>query len=177
MKSPIALTIGSYDGIHLGHQKIITELKECSSDSSCVLTFENHPRTILAPDDKPMQIQTIGQKLEALDHFGINAVILIAFDNNLRNMPFQAFLEELRKYLPFDHLVLGEGARFGRDQQGTMEAVSEVAQLMGFEVHYVEKAYDADGNMISSGHIRQLIQEGKKQEAKKLLNHPFSCLG
>ena len=162
IETPIdALSIGMFDGVHTGHQKIITKLKE--KGLSAILTFENHPLTILQPEIAPQLICSLEERLSLLQTFGIDIAIVIPFSADLSKQPFDTFLEHIHSCLAFSHLILGDKAAFGFNRGGTPSLVKAFGAKHNFAVEYVTKDH------ISSSSIRTAIQENKLSLAEKML--------
>lgn len=171
---PSALTIGSFDGVHLGHQHLLATMRSLVGEkgSLCVITFSNHPSHVL-PNQQPVEpILDNSMKLKWLEHFRVDIVYCIPFTTELAAMDYSAFLQAVMHACPFDHLVLGEGARLGADRGGSPEKVTLLCKEMGATAHYLEKRR-IDGNIISSRSIRKLLSEGQVEEATALLGHPL----
>lgn len=176
LNSPIALTIGNFDGLHLGHQKIMHALKELTHDqrgAKVVMSFSNHPIEILKPDLTVTKITSLEEKLELFKEFGIDIVVLLEFTPALQQLSYRQFLEEIRASIPFSYLVLGEGASFGKNQEGTEARVKALSKTMGFEVIYLEKALYND-MPISSKLIREYLKIGDVEYIKNLLGRYYS---
>ncbi len=166
LSGPIALTIGSYDGVHLGHQHLFQELKK--RGTAVVLTFSNHPAEVLHPKTAPNLIDTLQQKLRRFESQGIDLVIVLPFTPELSAMTYDAFLKKLRQHLFFTHLVQGEGTVMGHKAQGTQEKIAALAKELNFEACYLPK-YTLEGEAISSRKIRELISTGNFEQAFRLL--------
>ena len=173
--SPIALTIGIFDGIHLGHQEIIKELHKLTrrSGTRVLLTFSNHPSHILNPDKPVSLLMSFEHRLHFLERYGIDLAIALPFTREFSEQSYEAFLKTLHEKLPFNELVLGEGATFGKDCKGDAEHLAILAQKMGFKIHYMKKErYHKD--IISSHLLRSLVKKRKLKKIKKLLGRPYS---
>ena len=160
---PTALTIGNFDGVHLGHQALLKRLKERASYTT-VLTFTNHPLEILKPEAAPPLLTPLPPKLSLLEELGIDAVIALSFTQELASLPYDLFLQPF----PLTHLILGTGEAFGKNREGTPENVLRLAAQRGFIAEYIDKIL-MDGEPISSRHIRALIQAGDLKTASLLL--------
>lgn len=178
LPAPRALTIGSFDGLHLGHLSLLRELRRLATDkgSIAVFTFANHPAQILKNRPPTPFLSTQKQKLLLLEKAGVNLVILQEFTPDFAAQAYEQFLQKISAYFPFSHLVLGEGATLGKNRQGDEKAVSELGEKCGFEAHYLRKA-SYQGLPISSGRIRSCIQQGNLQGAAELLGRPYSLFG
>ena len=169
LPAPIALTIGTYDGVHLGHQYLFQELKKYGT--AAVLTFSNHPAEILHPHTAPHLIDTLDQKIRRLENNGIDLAVILPFTLELSSLSYDAFLKQVREYLPFTHLILGEGAVIGHQAQGTEKNIRALAKELDFEAIYLPK-FTHDGEVVSSRKIRQLIETGNFEQAFNLLGRP-----
>lgn len=175
---PCALTIGSFDGVHLGHQGILQKLREKVGPrgSVCVLTFSNHPSQVLFGKKPAPLIFSKSLKLEALAECGVDVTFCIPFTLELAAKSYEVFLQELMESCPFDFLVLGEGACLGKKREGTPKKVTQLGEKMGFVTDYILKVEKHDF-VISSGKIRELILNGNIPKASELLGHPFVIEG
>lgn len=169
LPTPIALTIGTYDGVHLGHQYLFQELKKYGT--AAVLTFSNHPAEVLHPHTAPPLIDTLDQKIRRLENNGIDLAIILPFTSELSSLSYDTFLKQVREHLPFTHLILGEGAVIGHQAQGTEKNIRALAKELDFEAIYLPK-FTLDGEVISSRKIRQLIETGNFEQAFNLLGRP-----
>lgn len=169
LSPPIALTIGTFDGVHLGHQQLLSELKK--RGYAALLTFSNHPAEILRPQAVPPLIDTLDQKLRRLEACGVDLAIVLPFTPDLASLPYDIFLQQLHDHLPFSSLVLGEGAVLGHGGRGTAENIGKLSQAMAFEAIYLPKL-SFEGESISSRKIRALIEAGDFQQALRLLGRP-----
>jgi len=157
------LTIGVFDGVHRGHQSLLSHL----GNDSIVITFSNHPAEVLK-NSVPPQLCSLSLKLALLKKYGVFNPIVIPFTRDLSQVNFEFFLEPYS----FNHLILGEGAAFGFDGQGNAEALRILGLKRGFTVQTVQKL-QVGNQPISSSRIRSLILEGKLSEAEILLGHPY----
>ena len=175
LNPPIALTIGTFDGVHLGHKRLIDQLHLLTKEggTKVAFTFKNHPYEALHPKTQIPRLCTIDHKIRLLEEYGIDLLVLLDFTEQFAEKSYRAFIEELRGKLPFAHLVLGKGAVLGNNQEGSEEKMHELGKELNFSVHYLEKRH-TDGEIISSKRIRILIQAGKLDEASNLLGRPFS---
>ncbi len=157
------LTIGVFDGVHRGHQILLGHLGE----QSIAVTFSNHPSEILK-GVSPLRLSSLRLKIALLKEFGVKKVIAIPFTEELSNLTFDAFLEPY----PIRHLILGEGAAFGKEGLGNADALRTLGLRRGFTVQTIQKLCLAD-QPISSSRIRTLILDGKLTEAESLLGRPY----
>ena len=174
LESPCGLTIGTFDGVHLGHQSLLKQLRSRLKAGSglTVLTFSNHPSQLFTPKTPVPLICPPLQKVKYLFECGVDTVILVPFDHDFAQIPYDDFLRLLKTRLNFNWLMLGEGAAFGKGKKGTPAAVQELSQTLHFEVEYLHKQQP-----ISSRQIRALIQQGALNEAAELLGRPYELIG
>lgn len=174
LRSPIGFSIGNFDGLHLGHQALLSHLRQSLGESGtlCVYTFTNHPSTVLSPAASA-SICTLLHKLKLLKEFGVDLTIARPFSKEFAGTPYDTFLHELRHTLFFSSLVLGKGASFGLAKEGNEERIVALGQKEGFSAQYVEKRA-INGQMISSGYIRTLIQQGRLDLIPSCLGRPYS---
>jgi riboflavin kinase / FMN adenylyltransferase len=171
------LTIGNFDGIHLGHRAImdtIIERARSLGGESVVLTFDPHPRKVLQPDRAPSLLATREQKLEALEAIGIDVVILQPFDLQFAKTSPEDFVHKI----VFDcigpaEVFVGYDFHFGRDREGSMAALSQIGARLGFSVTIIPEIRINDRD-VNSTRIRSLLAEGEVEEAANLLGRPFS---
>ncbi len=174
---PCLLTMGNFDGIHLGHQSLLRymqNLKGIKKDHKIVvITFINHPLEVLHPTHAPRMICCLEQKLLLLQEQGVDIVCLLEFTKELSELPYDIFIRDLKSSCNFTDLILGQGSSFGKDRQGIEENVKPLSEELGFACHYLPK-YSQGDLTISSGNIRKLIQRGELKEVAKLLGRPYS---
>jgi hypothetical protein len=158
-----SLTIGVFDGVHRGHQSILRQL----DDQPIVVTFSNHPAEILKSSPPPL-LCSCRLKLALLKEFGVNNTVVIPFTRALSEMTFEDFLAPYS----FRHLILGDGAAFGKNGQGNADALRIFGLQRGFTVQSISK-FLIGNQPISSTRIRSLITDGKLIEAENLLGRPY----
>ncbi len=174
--TPSVVTIGNFDGMHLGHQAVIKKLIETAKKRdlpSVVISFENHPIEIIHPDVSICKICTNEHRIHLLEKMGVDALILLQFTKDFSEQSAEQFLQKLQKAVPFSHLVLGWDATLGKNKHGNKEIVQEIAKKSHFSVDYLDQQ-KVDGMPISSSQIRQSIQAGKLDDVKKLLGRSYS---
>ncbi len=175
----IALTLGNFDGVHLGHQALLKRVFR-SAHSSVLITFSNHPGEILRGTSPP-RLTSLRHKLELLSQTDIGTlhkgtVVLLPFTRELSQMSAEQFLEMIRLSIPFTHLILGHDAHFGHERDGTQKKLSELGARMGFSIEHIQPVL-VDNLPISSTRIRMCIEKGDLKEASRLLGRPFSIYG
>jgi riboflavin kinase/FMN adenylyltransferase len=166
ISGPVALTIGSFDGVHLGHQHLFQQLKKYGT--AAVLTFSNHPAEVLRPQSTPPLIDTLEQKIRRLETSGIDLTLILPFTQELSSLSYDTFLKQVHEHLPFTHLILGEGSALGHQAQGTEAHIKALAKELNFEAIYLPK-FLLDGEPVSSKKIRELINSGNFEQAFRLL--------
>lgn len=173
------VTIGNFDGFHLGHQFLIQNLINTARQQqalSIVLTFSNHPSTILRPDHTTSLLCSTDHKIMLLERAGIDLVILLPFTKELSLLSADQFLQKIQKALLFQTLILGSDAHIGKNREGDRSTVTALAKRLGFTVEYFPDCAK-DGNRISSSRIRECIQKGDLNQAEALLGRPYSIFG
>ncbi len=175
--TPVVLTIGNFEGVHLGHQALLQIMiaRKKKRESIVVITFENHPKTVFAPDTPTLRLTTLDHKLQLLSAYGVDATVLLPFTKDLAAKTYQEFLQQVQSAIPFRHLVLGKGATMGKNREGNEENIKTFSQKASFSVEYVEKTMVED-QIISSNRIRSTITQGNLEQAAKLLGRPLSYL-
>ena len=169
---PITLTIGNFDGVHLGHQAVLARMNK-NREQHIVVTFRNHPSDVLFPEHSILALCTLSHKMRLLEEYGVDTVVLLTFTHELSQLTAESFLLQLRKAVPFTSLILGHDATLGRKKEGDQKAIQSLAKALNFDVEYIEE-YSLDNLTISSSKIRSLIQEGHLNLAAKLLGRPYS---
>jgi riboflavin kinase/FMN adenylyltransferase len=175
-----SVTIGKFDGIHLGHQQLIAETIESAEEHSLipvVVTFDRHPHSILSPGTEPQALIGPMQKAELLEEAGIELVLNLPFDEYLSKLTPEQFVKTvLVDSLKARIVTIGEGFRFGVDQQGDVETLRNLGVQLGFMVKVIPN-YLVDGEVVSTSKIRSLLLEGNVVTAAKLLGRLHSTRG
>ena len=175
-----SVTIGKFDGIHLGHQQLIAETIESAEEHSLipvVVTFDRHPHSILSPGTEPQALIGPMQKAELLEEAGIELVLNLPFDEYLSKLTPEQFVKTvLVDALKARIVTIGEGFRFGVDQQGDVETLRNLGVQLGFMVKVIPN-YLVDGEVVSTSKIRSLLLEGNVVAAAKLLGRLHTTRG
>ena len=180
IKKPV-LTIGTYDGVHLGHQKIIqylnTKAKQVGGES-VVFTFHPHPRMVLHPNDHNLELlQTIDERAKKLEQAGVDHLIIFPFSKEFSRLTAIEFIRDiLVNKIGIHTLVVGYDHQFGRNREGTMQHLEELAPLYGFYVEEIS-AFMKGEVKISSTKIRTSLQTGNISVASKYLGDLFELTG
>lgn len=173
-------TIGSFDGVHLGHQAILCQLREAAEAHrlpSVVIIFEPQPHEFFSGEQAPARLMRLRQKIQALFSAGVDRVLCIHFKETLRQLTARQFIERvLVQGLAIKHLVVGDDFRFGCDRQGDFELLQTAGREFGFTVSDTCTLL-FDGERVSSTRIRQLLEEGEFARAEQLLSRPYSIVG
>jgi riboflavin kinase/FMN adenylyltransferase len=176
---PVVVAIGNFDGLHLGHQKILRFLVRRAKEnhlSSLVLTFSPHPEKVLGQSRIAM-IQTLPQRLAGIEEFGVRAVLVTAFDRTFSSLSSREFVREvIVSALQAREVIVGENFRFGRNRQGDTKTLEHLGSRFGFAVHPV-RAVVRNGRVVSSSLIRSLLVQGKIVKANSLLGRAYEIEG
>jgi len=174
---PPAVTIGNFDGVHLGHQAILDRLgEEAERDGSprLVLTFDPHPATVVRPDSAPRRLNTLAQRGELLEARGVEALLLHPFDASVAALSPEEFVRRvLADGLRASIVVVGAGFRFGRDRAGRVADLEDLGRRYGFRALDVAPVRLADGTVISSSRIREAVASGWLERAGEMLGRPY----
>ncbi|MEO6904124.1 MAG: bifunctional riboflavin kinase/FAD synthetase [Bacteroidia bacterium] len=175
------VTTGTFDGVHLGHQKIIHRLKNLAkieNGETVLLTFYPHPRMILFPDDNELKLlNTLSEKTELLEKYGIDHLIIHPFTKEFSRLTSIEFVRNiLVNSIHTKRLVIGYNHHFGRNREGSFEHLKEYGPLYGFEVEEIP-AKDIDHIEISSTKIRKALLHGDVKTANAYLGHTYSITG
>jgi|GEM_PF-870229 riboflavin kinase/FMN adenylyltransferase len=171
LKTPTALAIGMFDGVHSGHHKLLSHLKACSSHTT-VLTFTNHPREIVSQGPAPLLLTDSFVKSSLFQMHGIDTLILIPFTKKIAALSYDDFLSLLLKKIFISDFVQGEGDAFGKNREGTFEKITSFGNKQGITTHFIPKLF-IEKTPVSSSHIRNLIQEGNFTVAEAFLGKPY----
>jgi len=165
------LTIGAFDGVHRGHQVLISPVvtrARAAGRLSGVITFHPHPAVVLAPHRAPRYLTTPGEKVAVLERLGVDLVVLLTFDERLATTPARDFVEMVSWRLRMQELWVGADFSLGRNREGNVAYLRQLGQELGYEVHIVEPLL-VDGQVVSSSRIRRLLAEGEVEGAARLL--------
>src|SRR5215813_14014727 len=177
---PTVLTLGVFDGLHLGHQlimKTVVDRARASNAVPTVITFEPHPRAVLHPESAPPLLQTFDQKIEALTVLGIEQTIVIHFDEAFAQVRAQDFLRDVVvDRFHAREVYLGRGFFFGHNREGNIELLRRVSEELGFSADEVPEVR-LHGKRIGSTVIRQLLLEGRVNLARRMLGRPYGVEG
>ncbi len=174
------LSVGNFDGLHLGHQKILQLLLErahATTWRSAVITFDPHPLRILRPEQAPLMIQTLSQRLEGFDWMGLDAALVLRFDRALSMVSAEEFIETiLVNCMRVGTIMVGANFCFGHRGAGDVCMLGEFGKLRGFDVEVVPPV-EVHGQVVSSTAVRNAVTSGNVAEAVPLLGREFSLTG
>src|SRR6266853_1124860 len=173
------MTIGTYDGIHLGHQALLARLNEHAKQRgtpAVLLTFEPMPREYLAPNDPPARLTSLRERWRILSDTPMDYLWLLRFGGALRDLPGEAFAQLLARELRPRVVVVGHDFRFGRNGEGTAAVLAAAGTRLGFEVEVLAPV-TLDGERISSSGVRAALAAGDFERARRWLGRPWSMRG
>ncbi len=178
--SDTTVAIGTFDGIHVGHQAIIRAAAQdafANSRRSLVFTFDRHPAELLAPDRAPDHITTPAQRNRYVAELGIDGLVVAKFDRQLADLSPDAFLDRvLRTALGAKKIVVGDNFAFGRNRAGDAAFLEASQQKYGYSLIALEPV-QIDGSPASSTRVRELLRAGSIAEAERVLGHAFRLAG
>lgn len=174
------LTIGNYDGIHIGHREIIKRVKDRANaikGTSMLMTFEPHPMSVLKPNKFIGAITPVYMKKRLIEESGIDVMIIVPFNEEFRNISADTFVKEiLVQKIGIKELVVGYDFKFGKDGFGNTMLLQYLSENYSFSFHVVE-AITIKGEKIGSNMIRRMIQRGEMERVKNFLGRPFMIDG
>jgi riboflavin kinase / FMN adenylyltransferase len=180
IQRPTVLTLGVFDGLHLGHQLIIRTVAERASAVGAIptaITFDPHPRAVLHPESSPPLLQTLDQKVEGFGILGIEQTIVIRFTAEFSQIRAEEFLKDVvKERLQAKEVYLGRGFAFGHNREGNIDLLRRVSKDLGFVAGEVPEV-GLRGQRVSSSKIRELLASGKVNLARRMLGRPYGVEG
>ena len=180
IQKPTVLTLGVFDGLHLGHQQIMRTVVERARVVDAVptaITFDPHPRAVLHPETAPPLLQTLDQRLANFELLGIEQAIVIRFDHEFAAQHAEDFLYEIvHDRLHAKEVYLGKGFAFGKNRGGNIELLRKMSREMGFFADEVPEVR-LRGHRVSSSKIREMLAEGRINLARRMLGRPYGVEG
>ncbi len=177
---PTVLTLGVFDGLHIGHQRIMETVVLQAKAAKAIptaITFDPHPRAVLHPDSAPPLLQTLDQRLANLEVLGIEQAIVIPFSAEFSQQPAEDFLTDIiRDRLHAKEVYLGKGFAFGKNRGGNIELLRQKSAELGFVADEVDEV-QLRGIRVSSSAIRRLLADGKVNLARRMLGRPYGVEG
>lgn len=171
------IVIGNFDGVHLGHQALLSRAKAIARDSNKplgVLTFEPHPRRLFHPDEPPNRITPLAMKAQRLESSGVDVLYSLPFNWDFASQSAERFVQEiLKEGLNAAHVIVGFDFKFGQLRQGTPQTIID----SGIPVTVIDEVMGEQGQDLSSSRVRQLIRHGKMDEANDILGWNWEMRG
>lgn len=178
--TPHAVTIGNFDGLHLGHQAMLARLRDVARARglpSCVLSFEPHPREFFAPDQAPARLSSLREKAECLQRMGIDRLHVFRFDRAFSALTAGAFIEQvLGRTLQARYVLVGDDFRYGAKRAGDFALLKQAGESLGFDAEFLPTV-EVAGERASSTAVRQALAAGELEHAERLLGRPYSISG
>lgn len=179
-QKPLALSLGMFDGVHLGHKSIIDELINVGTENNletAILTFWPHPRFVFNPNEDLKLLNTIEEKKELIQKYNIDNLFLKEFDDEFRNLTGEEFVRQiLVDKLNVKYLIIGYDHSFGKNKSGNFELLQKLSKELDFEVEQME-AINIHENNISSTKVRNALLTGNIKDANEMLGYPYSVSG
>ncbi|MFY8066288.1 MAG: bifunctional riboflavin kinase/FAD synthetase [Flavobacterium sp.] len=177
---PTIVTIGTFDGVHLGHQKIVAQITKNAHALNCeslVLTFFPHPRMVLQQGTEMKQLNTLNEKIALLDNLGIDNLVIHPFDKEFSRLTAEEFVKKvLVDVFNIKKIIIGHDHRFGRNRTATIDDLINFGETYGFEVEQIS-AEEINEVSISSTKIRNALLEGNTELAANYLGYDYSLTG
>lgn len=174
------VTVGKFDGVHLGHQALLAAAREQAQRAglpTTVLSFDPSPRDFFCPDQALPRVSTLRDKLAALGRYGVDRLILARFDESIASIPPQEFIEEiLVKRIGARAVIVGDDTRFGRKRAGDIHLIQSMAPMLGYVAAAVGTVY-VDGERCSSSAVREALSVGDFVRTERFLGRPYVISG
>jgi riboflavin kinase/FMN adenylyltransferase len=178
--TPHAVTIGNFDGLHLGHKAMLARLQDVARTRglpSCVLSFEPHPREFFAPDQAPARLSSLREKAECLRRLGVDRLHVFRFDRAFSALSAEAFIEQvLGNTLQARYVLVGDDFRYGARRTGDFALLKKTGESLGFDAEFLPTV-EVAGERASSTLVRQALAAGELEHAARLLGQPYSISG
>ena len=173
------LSIGVFDGVHLGHQRLLTHLRDEARSKnrlSGVVTFKSHPEVVLGGENKLLWLNDLETRISLLRNLGIDIVVALPFSSELSRLTARRFVQLLKEHLKMRGLIIGPDFALGRNREGNSEKLQILGEEMGFSVEVIP-AVVIDGYIVSSSTIRQALARGDMKKVEKFIGRLFSLSG
>ncbi len=174
-----AIAIGSFDGVHLGHQAMLERVKRAARErglASAALTFEPLPREYFAPREAPARLASLGEKLAAIERAGIDVAFVERFGRRFAAIGADAFAERLAHHYRARWVIAGEDFRYGAGRKGDAASLAAAGRALGFEVEILPPVA-VEGERVSSTRVREALAEADFARAARLLGRPYAITG
>ncbi|TAJ78363.1 MAG: bifunctional riboflavin kinase/FAD synthetase [Gallionellaceae bacterium] len=178
-KQPLALTVGNFDGVHLGHQALLEQLQLAARErglATAAIVFEPHPREFFTPEQAPARLTNLREKLERFDVLGLNRVHVCRFNERMARTSAAGFINLLYRDLAVKHVLIGDDFRFGNARGGDFALMEKMGAQQGVTVKSMSSVLQ-DGVRISSTAVRMALAEGNLRLAQRYLGRPYSISG
>ena len=175
----MALTIGVFDGVHLGHESLVKRLRERAGEGdlmSGVVTFQRHPRLVLSPKARLTYVTSLGERTRLLESLGVDRVVTLSFTPDVSQLSAREFVELLRKHLRMRALVVGPDFALGHKREGSIERLRSLGEELDFSVDVVQPMVSG-GEVVSSTAIRTALSHGDMAKVSRLLGRNFTLRG
>jgi riboflavin kinase/FMN adenylyltransferase len=176
---PIAVTIGNFDGVHLGHQALLDELRQVAQQrglQTAVVIFEPHPREFFTPQQAPVRLTSLREKLEQFREIGVDRVHVCRFNAHFAKMSAADFVHALSEKMHAKFVLIGDDFRFGSGRAGDFTLMEKIGLQRGFDVRAMHSVLH-DGVRVSSTAVRAALADGKIRLAREYLDRPYSISG
>ena len=173
------LSIGVFDGVHLGHQRLLAHLRDEARSKnrlSGVVTFKSHPEVVLGGENKLLWLNDLETRISLLRNLGIDIVVALPFSSELSRLTARRFVQLLKEHLKMRGLIIGPDFALGRNREGNSEKLQILGEEMGFSVEVIP-AVVIDGYVVSSSTIRQALARGDMKKVEKFIGRLFSLSG
>ncbi|HNP71724.1 MAG TPA: FAD synthetase family protein, partial [Kouleothrix sp.] len=160
---PTILTIGAFDGVHVGHQHLIGTTVRRARELGCqsaVITFDPHPDTVIHPERDRLYLTSLDERMELIEALGADLLIVLPFTRELMGLPAHEFMQQICDAVALRELWVGWDFALGRKREGTLPRLREIGHELGYSVHPVDALARADGSPISSTRIRDALRSG-----------------
>jgi riboflavin kinase/FMN adenylyltransferase len=179
LNGPSLVTVGSYDGVHIGHQHLLRQIQEAADQlgyHTSLVTFHPQPKAVLAPHLLIRYLTMPAEKIILLDDLGLDLMAILPFNHEMARTPAIQFVKELVIHLKMSQLWVGPDFALGREREGDIPTLRQIGHQMGFGVHVVDPLVK-DGEIVSSTRIRHLLMRGEIRQATTLLGRYPSITG
>ena len=176
---PTACVLGSFDGVHLGHQALLCRAKAAAVEDglkTAAVTFRQHPLSVLAPERMPELLSTGQERAQSMERLGVDALVELEFTKALADQEPENFIRQLVRGLQVKTLVVGYNYTFGKGGRGNPELLKALAAELNFTLHVLEPVMQ-NGEPVSSSRIRELLSRGETMQAARLLGRPYGLEG
>ncbi|MBI3977930.1 MAG: bifunctional riboflavin kinase/FAD synthetase [Chloroflexi bacterium] len=175
----VALTIGSFDGVHRAHRRLFDQVvarARSLGGQAVAITFDPHPRAVLTPNNPPFLLTTVEQRLLLMEQAGLDLAVVMTFDRALASLSARAFMELLGSHLRVRELVVGPNFALGRGREGTVERLIDLGHDLGYTVTVIPPV-EIEGMLISSTATREALARGDVELAARMLGRPATVEG